>query len=256
MWRYIEVLAGSEGERFLARDPRSGVTLYVDPSDVGRVGPPPQEYFEPAPPDHEALALPARIVGSTDVYERPSREPYFALDRVTHNQPVTIQGMVEDGADSSTWYRIADERYVPAGNLRLPAAPDRTWPGRWIDASLSEPAMITAYEGDRPVYSALAVKGARAFQTPTGVYRIQRRVQNEIMDSATIGIPRESPLGYYLKDVLYTQYFTGDGAAIHYNYWRSDWGYGASKGCLGLNLSDSEFFWDFATVGTIIYIHN
>jgi lipoprotein-anchoring transpeptidase ErfK/SrfK len=114
---------------------------------------------------------------------------------------------------------------------------------------------VTAYDGDRPVYTALAVKGTVAFQTPTGLFRILRRVQNETMDSATIGIPRTAPGGYYLPDVLYTQYFTGDGAALHYNYWRSNWGYAGSHGCMGLNLEDSRFLWDFATVGTPIWVH-
>ena len=95
-----------------------------------------------------------------------------------------------------------------------------------------------------------------AFQTPTGVFRILRRVANETMDSATLGIPRTSPNGYYLKDVLYTQYFTGDGAALHYNYWRSNWGYAGSHGCLGMNFDDSKFFWDFAGVGTVVYVHS
>lgn len=38
-------------------------------------------------------------------------------------------------------------------------------------------------------------------------------------DHDTIGVPRFGPGGYYLTNVLFTQYFTGDGASIHYNYW-------------------------------------
>ena len=56
------------------------------------------------------------------------------------------------------------------------------------------------------------------------------------MNSDTIGIPRFGPGGYYLTNVLFTQYFTGDGASIHYNYWSSNWGYAGSHGCLGLTL--------------------
>ena len=198
--------------------------------------------------------MPARIMGSTERFELPIQADHFALDRLTHNEPIIVQGVIDQG-DGGRWYHIGNREYVPANRVRLPSPPTQTWAGRWIDANLTEPAILTAYEGDRPVYSALAVKGAVAFQTPTGVYRIIRRVENEIMDSATIGIPRSSPLGYYLKDVLFTQYFTGDGAAIHYNYWRSDWGYGASKGCLGMNYDDSKFFWDFGSVGTVVHIH-
>ena len=65
------------------------------------------------------------------------------------------------------------------------------------------------------------------------------------MNSETIGIPRFGPGGYYLTNVLFTQYFTGDGASIHYNYWSSNWGYSASHGCLGVALSEAKFAWEF-----------
>ena len=74
------------------------------------------------------------------------------------------------------------------------------------------------------------------------------------MDSATLGIPRNAPGGYYLTDVLYTQYFTWDGASIHYNWWSGNFGYSGSHGCLGMNLEDSRWFWDWASTGTPLII--
>ena len=65
----------------------------------------------------------------------------------------------------------------------------------------------------------LAIRGTGTRPTPTGVFTILRRVANETMNSDTIGIPRFGPGGYYLTNVLFTQYFTGDGASLHYNYW-------------------------------------
>ena len=254
-WRYFQVLDGGANGRLAGIDPRTNAKVFIDAEAVGPVGPPPDDYLAPAPPDDSTLAVPGRIIGSTELFERPENQRYFALDEVPTNTPVSVQGMV-DGAGDSTWYRVGDDQYVPSNHLRLPTPPGRTFEGRWVDANLTEPVMVTAYDGDTPVYSALAVKGASAFQTPQGVYRILRRVQNETMDSQTIGIPRTSPNGYYLKDVLYTQYFTGDGAALHYNYWRSNWGYAGSHGCLGMDFDDSKFFWEFAGVGTVVYVHS
>jgi len=160
------------------------------------------------------------------------------------------------GDDGATWYQIGDDEYVRSDGVRLPKSPPQVFSGRWIDVDLSEPAMIVAYEDDRAVYAALAIKGTTVMSTPLGLHHIVRRVEDETMDSATLGVPRNSPHGYYLKHVLYTQYFTNDGAAIHYNYWSSMWGYPGSHGCLGLNLDDSRWFWDWATVGTPVNIHN
>ena len=64
------------------------------------------------------------------------------------------------------------------------------------------------------------------------------------MDSSTLGVPIDSPEGYKLEHVLYTQYFTADGASIHYNYWSSNFGFSGSHGCLGLDRAASEFLWD------------
>ncbi|HLH26985.1 MAG TPA: L,D-transpeptidase [Chloroflexota bacterium] len=143
---------------------------------------------------------------------------------------------------------------LPSGSSR--AAPLSDSPsGRWIDANLTEPARITAYEGDQAVRSALVIIGTGAHRTPTGHYRILRRVADETMDSATIGIPRNAPGGYYLRHVLYTQYFTNDGASLHYNYWSSNFGHPGSHGCLGMSLEDARWFWNWADIGTPIYIH-
>jgi len=255
MWRYLEVMGPAEGDRLPTVDPRTGARFFIDADSVGPVGSPPDDYFAATPPDDEAINMPGRIIGATELFERPQNARFFALDEVGTNTPVSVQGAVDTG-EGGRWYHLNDDQYVPQNRVRLPTAPGRSFQGRWIDANLSEPVMVTAYEDDQPIYSALAVKGASAFQTPQGVYRILRRVANETMDSATLGIPRTSPNGYYLKDVLYTQYFTGDGAALHYNYWRSNWGYAGSHGCLGMNFDDSKFFWDFAGVGTVVYIHS
>ena len=75
------------------------------------------------------------------------------------------------------------------------------------------------------------------------------------MNSDTIGIPRFGPGGYYLTNVLFTQYFTGDGASLHYNYWSSNFGNAGSHGCLGLNYANSALLWEWAHIGTPLIIH-
>jgi hypothetical protein len=78
-----------------------------------------------------------------------------------------------------------------------------------------------------------------AIATYVNGHSMQRRVPNEIMDSLTVGIPHNSPFGYYVKNVLYTQYFTPDGASLHDNYWSSNFGGAGSHGVLGGSSSAS-----------------
>jgi hypothetical protein len=128
---------------------------------------------------------------------------------------------------------------------------------RWIDVSLSDQS-ITAMVGSKRVFCAPATTGKKTFPTPVGVFYIYTRVYNETMDSLTIGIPHESPEGYLLKNIYFTQYFLPGGYAIHANYWQPEAVFGAwptSHGCVGMHYDDAKFFWDFATIGTKIVVH-
>lgn len=129
--------------------------------------------------------------------------------------------------------------------------------GRSIDVNLSTQT-ATAYEGATPVYSAGVTTGRPGWATPTGSFAITYRVANETMDSSTIGIPRDSPGGYYITGILYTQYVDYSGDALHYNYWSPASAFGnypTSHGCVGMRLGAAAFFWNFADVGTPVVIH-
>ena len=134
-----------------------------------------------------------------------------------------------------------------------PAIPGTEVTGeRWILVSL-DAQEATAMIGDRPLYTALVTTGKEGWETPKGTWRIVYRVANETMTSASIGAEEN----YVLKDVLYTQYFTTVGHALHLNYWRPDSYFGneaSSHGCVGMRLADAEFFWRFATNGTRVTI--
>ena len=177
------------------------------------------------------------------------------------------------GDDGDEWYRVQglDPKtydpstlgYVHNSVVRLPrlrytpTPADRTdAPGRHLEADLREPAMLTAFEDGGPVWSTLTLKGTVAHLTPRGAHRVLWRVPNETMTSERVYPPiaRDAPGGYYLTGVLWTQYFTSDGASIHYNYWSSNWGYAGSHGCLGIGYNEAKFAWDWAEVGTPVYV--
>ena len=123
--------------------------------------------------------------------------------------------------------------------------------GRWIDVNLTPPQHLKAMQGDEVVFRDLITAGLER-RTKPGFYRIWRRVYNETMDSRTVpDVSRR----YLLKNVLYTQYFAGDGSAIHYNWWASSWGYPGSQGCLGMRLDGARYLWEWATIDTPLAIH-
>jgi hypothetical protein len=251
-WSYFELTGSGSDTRLYVYNPRMQEFAWIDANLVGPANPPPAGYGA-SPPLLRQVNLPGRTLGF-NVRSWPRVASDTFVRQIPQNTPVFVSDAVR-GDDGEVWYRIGDDEYVNASGVRLPKGPPQRFSGRWIDVDLEEPTLMTAYEDDRIVYTALALHGTVLDKTPTGTHRIVRRVENETMDSSTLGVPRDAPGGYYLRDVLYTQYFTGDGAAIHYNWWSSNFGYPGSHGCLGVNLEDARWFWEWASFGTVVNIH-
>lgn len=235
-------------------NPRTRVSGFIPSDSIGPSDSPPAYISADPPPAVEQIDMAGRVIRGAALSFYPTPDEEAQTDSLSHNTPLTIVDSVE-GNDGQTWYRTADGDYVPTAQVRLPRPPSRRFGGRWIDVDLTEPAMLVAYDGDQPVLTTLTIHGAGPRPTPLGVFTIARRVADETMNSDTIGIPRFGPGGYYLQHVLFTQYFTSDGASLHYNYWSSNWGYAASHGCLGLTYADSSFLWSWAGIGTPVSIH-
>ncbi len=255
-FRRFMVVEPQSGSRLHVWSPEKDVLGYVDARLVGPSGP--SVWMEPHPTKFvRSVQLPARSVGDK-AYVRmlPVYDDETEVRRAPNNTALFVKESVV-ASDGTEWYVVGDGEYIRASEVRLPRPlSGEPLQGRWIDADLSEPTMVTAYENGKVVYSAMAIKGVSGAPTPQGTFRILRRTADETMDSETIGIPRDSPNGYLLKNVLYTQYFTSDGASLHYNYWLGTFGYPGSHGCLGLSLEDSKWFWDWADIGTPVVVRS
>ncbi|MBI2938833.1 MAG: L,D-transpeptidase family protein, partial [Chloroflexi bacterium] len=120
------------------------------------------------------------------------------------------------------WFQTAGGGFVysgfvsPTGSGATVATSGLT--GRWIEVD-RRAQVARAIQNGQVVHTAPVTVGVPAFPTPVGRFTILRRVFNETMDSSTIGIPVNSPGGYFLTNVLFTQYITNDGVALHTNYW-------------------------------------
>ena len=150
----------------------------------------------------------------------------------------------------------AEESERRAFGARIAGAGSSFYPGRderWVLVSIPQ-QRTTAYEGMRTVFTDLCSTGrADKGLTTRGLYAIQRRIPNEIMDSTTIGYPKGHPKYYRLENVLYTQYFNG-GEALHYAWWHSNFGNPMSYGCVNLRLNSAKWFWDWANFGTRVLV--
>ncbi|MGI9254664.1 MAG: L,D-transpeptidase family protein [Thermomicrobiales bacterium] len=185
-----------------------------------------------------------------------------AVRTLAYGEPVTVRAWVtgeEAEKGDNMWAELTDGTFVYARNLGrnapvepTPLPPDAPQVGRWIDVNLTQ-QLMTAYDGQQPMKTVPITSGKAGWETPSGTYSILNRVANETMTSGAIGADNH----YRLEDVLFTQYFTDMGHAIHFAWWRTKETIGrpGSHGCLNVLLEDARYFWDFADYGTPLIVH-
>lgn len=200
--------------------------------------------------------------GQTNVRSEPTTasSTVYELEegaQVQVNSWVRGEEVVEN---SFIWAQLSDGNYVFARNIGryapvapMPVPDDAPWEGKWIDIQLTQ-QLAVAYEGRTPVRTIVVTTGMPGWETPTGLFWINARVENETMDSDAIG----AEYFYKLENVLYTQYFSERGHALHYAWWRTPETIGrpGSHGCINMLLEDSEYLWNWAGIGTPIYIRS
>ena len=199
-------------------------------------------------------------LGETNVRAQPDTTSKL-VKTLAYGDPVVVDWVEGEEVfeDANIWAKLKDGTYIYARNIGR-AAPVEPTPiptnapasGKWIDVNLTQQLMI-AYEGTSAIRTCVMTAGMPGHDTPEGYFAINTRVANETMEAGTIGAD-----GYYkLENVLFTQYFTDVGHAIHFAWWRTKETIGrpGSHGCLNLLLDDSQFFWDWAEIGTVVLIH-
>ncbi|MDQ1747617.1 MAG: hypothetical protein QOD07_1880 [Frankiaceae bacterium] len=99
--------------------------------------------------------------------------------------------------------------------------------------------------------------GRDKYPTKNGVHITFEKSQVVTMDSATVGIPRNSPDGYYEK-VYWDVRISYGGAFVH----AAPWSVGqqgrvnVSHGCVNLSTSNATWFYYFALRGDIVDVYN
>lgn len=118
---------------------------------------------------------------------------------------------------------------------------------RWIDIDLSRQS-LTAYEGDRAVFSTLISSGLPQYATVTGQFRIWLRYRTQTMDGRRLGYD------YVVDDVPYVMYFYED-YAIHGAYWHNNFGSPMSHGCVNMHPEEAAWLFSWASIGTVVNVH-
>ncbi len=114
---------------------------------------------------------------------------------------------------------------------------------RWVDVDISSQQAF-AMEGSEVARSFVVSTGRWPTTTVTGIYKIYVKYRKANMSGAD----------YFLPNVPYVMYFF-KGYGLHGTYWHNNFGTPMSHGCVNLRPEDAAWLFDFASVGTIVSIH-
>jgi lipoprotein-anchoring transpeptidase ErfK/SrfK len=117
--------------------------------------------------------------------------------------------------------------------------------------------MMYVYRNGALVRSMPISAGRDKYPTKNGVHITFEKSQLVTMDSATVGIPRNSPDGYYEK-VYWDVRISYGGAFVH----AAPWSVGeqgrvnVSHGCVNLSTANATWFYYFSQRGDIVDVYN
>jgi lipoprotein-anchoring transpeptidase ErfK/SrfK len=187
----------------------------------------------------EVVTIPPTNIPTLEVStlptETPTAEPATALPEAT-SEPGAVSAEIV--ADTPT-----PEFTQPTV---APNAPPQVAVGdgeHWIDVDLSQ-QRVYAYAGDTLMNSFIVSTGVWQTPTVTGKYHIWIKLRSTTMTGP----------GYYLPNVPYTMYFYGS-YGLHGTYWHNNFGTPMSHGCVNLSIPDSEWLYNFSSVGTLVNVH-
>jgi hypothetical protein len=207
----------------------------------------PSEYRGVRLGDDTGWSLPIAFVWpknkyATQIWVRKNAKGQGALRQVEARTALPILETHEEKGKVVA-YRIGEGEWVQADQVRV-AQPTEPPPligenERWFDIDLDRQILV-AYEGTLPVYATMVSTGKKETPTPTGVWRMWKKVSEQDMN----GLKEEDP--YSVATVPWTQFFDpADDLALHASYWHDRFGTIRSHGCVNLAPLDARwlYFW-------------
>jgi lipoprotein-anchoring transpeptidase ErfK/SrfK len=212
------------------------------------------------------VGLPIAVWFNQPVTDRPAVERRL---QVTSSRPVT--GAWHWFADNEVHYR--PKTYWPSGSrvvlqARLAGADagrgvwgvaDRTIRFRIGQRRVSvvdvRTHRMTVTAGGRTLRVLPVSTGRERYPTTNGVHFVLEKTSVKLMDSSTVGIPRNSPGGYYQR-VAWSVRISNSGEFVHAAPWStgSQGRANVSHGCVNLSTANAAWFYRLTQRGDVVEV--
>ena len=113
---------------------------------------------------------------------------------------------------------------------------------RWIEINRRS-QLLTAWQGNKALYTILVSTGKSDTPTPAGIFQIQTKYPTARMQGED----------YNVSDVPNVMYYSGN-YAIHGAYWHRSFGIPISHGCTNVAPDHAAWLYRWASVGTTVVV--
>ena len=198
-----------------------------------------------------------RVSARVSLAEAPDAKPQVAdtiyvvqvgdsLSQIAKDYNTTTYAlMAANGLPNANFVWVGQRLRIQEGSARSgfnpAAAPAAGY--RWIEINLSNQT-LTAWQGDVAVMYTNISSGLWGTPTVTGRYAINTKLSAQRMVGP----------GYDLPNVPWVMYFYG-GYAIHGAYWHNNFGTPMSHGCVNMRPGEAQILYNWAPMGTEVYVH-
>lgn len=171
----------------------------------------------------------------------------------TRYRTEVIQIYDEQESEGEIWYRIGPDEWINQLHVARvepdPIPPDGVDSNRWISINLFEQT-IAVYEDGALGFATMTSTGLPGWWTQPGLFQVYERLERDDMTGA---FEADRSDYYLLEDVPWVLYFD-KARALHGAYWHNGYGYPRSHGCVNLSPTDAHWLYDWAEVGTWVYV--
>lgn len=146
----------------------------------------------------------------------------------------------------------AGSLFASAGAAEATPVPSNTG---WAAIADDSAHTMTLWHGDQLMRTIAISMGRAKYPTPYGTYHTMEKYRRLTMNSATIGIPVDSPDGY-ITPTQYAIRLTTGGIFIHGAPWSiaQQGNTNVSHGCINVSLDNARFMYENLPTGTPVLI--
>ena len=127
--------------------------------------------------------------------------------------------------------------------------------GRYIEVNLSK-QHLWVWQDHTVIYESPITSGATGagLATVTGLFSVYYKTTNTHLVGYQYGYNYDVPVKYWMP--FYSGYGLHDASWRNGNFGGPDYYYGGSHGCINMPNATAEFVYNWATVGTPVWVHN